>query len=187
MTTPTPGHGLDREEEDLLKEMATHWRKVWNETPVQAIPHIEDAAKQIITITTALQALYVAIFAFSNLRTQITTVHWIVPNWVLLLFFFTPLVCWLVSLAYAMRVFVPRVQPDVNLNELSVSAWQKVKDAYATVAEEKLHFLHRSQSWLVGSFVLVLFAIVLFTFLPAPATLPTPSNIVVPIVRETLP
>lgn len=178
MTTPIPGHGLDPEEDDLLKEMAAHWRQVWNEAPVQAIPHIEDAAN----ITTALQALYVAIFAFSNLRTQFASTHWFVPDWLLLLFFFTPLVCWLVSLAYAMRVFVPHVQPDVNVNEVSVSAWQKVKDAYATVAEEKLRFLHHSQRWLVGSFVLVLLAVILFALLPVPVTGPTPIIIVTPTV-----
>jgi len=180
MTTPIPGHGLDPEEEQLLQQTAEHWRQVWNETPVQVIARIEDAAKQLIAVTSALQVLYAAIFAFSSIRTQVTSVQWWLPGWLLLLLFCTPLVCWLVSLAYATRVFVPRIRPGVNFNELSVSAWQKVKDAYGEVAEEKLRSLHRSQRWLIGSFVLVLVAVVLFVLSPAPAVAPVPIIIVTP-------
>jgi len=180
MTTPIPGHGLDPEEEQLLQQTAEHWRQVWNETPVQAIARIEDAAKQLIAVTSALQVLYAAIFAFSSIRTQVTSVQWWLPGWLLLLLFCMPLVCWLVSLPYATRVFVPRLRPGVNFNELSVSAWQKVKDAYGQVEEEKLRWLHHAQRWLIGSFVLVLLAVVLFVLLPAPAAKPTPIIIVTP-------
>ena len=48
------------------------------------------------------------------------------------------------------------------------------------VAEEKLRWLHRSQRWLIGSFVLVLMAVVLFVLSPAPAVAPTPIIIVTP-------
>jgi hypothetical protein len=145
MSTPSPGHGLDPEEEQLLKQTAEHWRRVWNEAPVKAVTRIEDAAKQLIAVTSALQVLYAAIFAFSSIRTQVTGAQWFLPGWLLLLLFCTPLACWLVSLAYATRVFVPRIRPGVNFNEMSVSAWQKVKDAYGEAAEEKLRWLRRSQ------------------------------------------
>ena len=123
--------------------------------------------------------LYAAIFAFSSIRTQVTSVRWL-PGRLLLLLFCRPLVCWLVSLASATRVFVPRIRPGVNFNELSVSAWQKVKDAYGEVAEEKLRWLHHAQRWLIGSFVLVFVAVVLFVLSPAPAASPTPIIIVTP-------
>jgi hypothetical protein len=74
MTTPIPGQQFDPDEEKLLKDMAEHWRKVWNETPVQAIARVEDAAKQMIVITTGLQGLYVAIFAFGSIRAQVMEV-----------------------------------------------------------------------------------------------------------------
>ncbi len=180
MTTSIPGHGLDPEEERLLQETAEYWRGVWNQTPVQAIARIEDAAKQLIAITSALQVLYAAIFTFSSIRMQVSSVQWVLSGWLLLLLFCTPLICWLMSLAYATRVFVPRIYPGMNFNELSLSAWQKVKDAYGEVAEKKLRWLHRSQQWLVGSFVLVLLAVVLFVLLPAPPAAPTPIIIVTP-------
>jgi hypothetical protein len=141
---------------------------------------VEDAAKQIITVTTGLQGLYVAIFAFSTIRAQVMATLGGVAGWLILLLFFTPPVCWLVSLFYATRVFVPRVQPDVNFNEVSVSAWQKVKDAYGRVSEEKLRWLHCSHRWLVASFVLVLVAVLFLLSLPGAPTGPTHVIIVTP-------
>jgi hypothetical protein len=177
MTTPVQGQQFDPDEEKLLEGMAEHWRKVWNEAPVQALTRVEDAAKQMIAVTTGLQGLYIAIFAFSNIRTQVMAT----PGGVLvLLLFFTPVVCWLVSLFCATRVFVPRVQPGVNFNEVSASAWQKVKDAYGRASEEKLRWLQYSHRWLIASFVLVLIAVVVLVFLPTTPTAPTPIIIVTP-------
>jgi hypothetical protein len=168
MSTPLSGQPLSPEEEQLLKESAGFWRKVWDETPVQTYTRLEEAAKQLIALTTGLQGLYVAIFAFSSLRTQVEAARWLVPGWVLLLFFFTPLCCWQISFYAATRVFLRRVRPSINLNEFSPDAWQKVKQEYGRVNEEKLHYLQRAHLWLMISFVLVLLAVVLFVLLPAP-------------------
>lgn len=167
MTLPISGQQLDPEEEQLLQQTADHWRQVWNDAPVQALVRIEDAARQVITITAGLQAFYVGIFAFSDLRSQIANIHSIIPNWLVLLSFFLSPVCWLASLAYATYVFIPRIRPGVNFNEVNPGSWQKVKDAYAKAAGEKLHALHWAHRWLVASFMSVLLAIVLFVVLPA--------------------
>jgi len=180
MTTPVSGQQFDPDEEKLLQETAEHWRKVWNEAPVQALTRVEDAAKQMIVVTTGLQGLYVAIFAFSNIRAQVMAALGSVSGGLILLLFFTPLVCWLVSLFYATRVFVPRVQPDVNLNELSVGAWVQIRDAYGSVNEKKSYWLHRSHRWLITSFVLVLIAVVVLVFLPTAPAGPTQIIIVTP-------
>jgi|GEM_PF-1113647 len=180
MTTPVSGQQFDPDEEKLLQETAEHWRKVWNEAPVQALMRVEDAAKQMIVVTTGLQGLYVAIFAFSNIRAQVMVALGSVSGGLILLLFFTPLVCWLVSLFYATRVFVPRVQPDVNLNELSVGAWVQIRDAYGRVNEKKLYWLHRSHRWLITSFVLILIAMLVLIFLPTASAGPTRIIIVTP-------
>jgi hypothetical protein len=108
MTTPVQGQQFNPDE-----EMTERWRKVWNEAPVQALAGVEGAAKQMIVVTTGLQGLYVAIFAFSTIQTQV----WAISSWglivIVLVILFAPVVCWVVSLFYAMRVFVPRVQPSV--------------------------------------------------------------------------
>jgi len=180
MTTPVQGQQFDPDEEKLLEGMAEHWRKVWNEAPVQALTRVEDAAKQMIVVTTGLQGLYLAIFAFSNIRGQVMAAPGGVLGVLVLLLFFTPVVCWLMSLFSATRVFVPRVRPDVNFNEVSASAWQKVKHAYGWASEEKLRWLQYSHRWLIASFVLVLIAVVVLVFLPATPTAPTPIIIVTP-------
>jgi hypothetical protein len=187
MTTPMQAQQPDPDEEKILAGMTEHWRKVWNEAPVQAVTRIEDAAKQMIAVTTGLQGLYIAIFAFSTIRTQVMAAPGGVVGMLILLLFISPVVCWLVSLFYATRVFVPRVQPDVNFNEVSASAWQKVKDAYGRVNEEKLRWLQRSHCWLIASFVLVLIAVVVFVLLPAASTEPAQIIIVTPtpVVRPT--
>jgi hypothetical protein len=180
MTTPIAGQQFDPDEERLLKDMAEHWRKIWNETPVQAIARVEDAAKQVIVVTTGLQGLYLAIFAFSTIRSQVMMVP---GGWIgtfILLLLCMPLVCWLISLFYATRVFVPRVYPEVNLNEVSVDAWQKIKDEYGRVSEKKLDWLHRSHAWLIASFLLVLLAVGLLVLLPTAPTGPTQIIIVTP-------
>jgi hypothetical protein len=187
MTTPVQGQQFDPDEEEILQAMTEHWRKVWNEAPVQALTRVEDAAKQMIVVTTGLQGLYVAIFAFSNIRAQVMAAPGGMLGVFILLLFFTPVVCWLISLFYATRVFVPRVQPDINFNELSTSAWQKVKDTYGRVNEEKLRWLHCSHRWLIASFVLVLIAVVVLVLLPVAPTEPTQIIIVTPtpVVRLT--
>jgi len=180
MTTPVQGQQFNPDEEKILAEMAEHWRKVWNEAPVQALTQVEDAAKQMIVVTTGLQGLFVALFAFSTIRTQVMVTAGGVLGVLILILFCTPVVCWLASLFYATRVFVPRVQPGVNFNEVSVSAWQKVKNAYGRASEEKLHWLHYSHRWLIASFVLLLIALVVLIFLPTAPAGPTQIIIVTP-------
>jgi hypothetical protein len=186
MMTPQ-GQQLDPDEKKLLGDTAEHWRKVWNEAPVQALTRVEDAAKQMIVVTAGLQGLYVAIFAFSTIRAQVMAIS----GWglvvVVLIFLFVPVVCWLVSLLYATLVFVPRAQPKIDLNEFSVGAWQKIRDEYDRVNKKKLRWLHRSHGWLIASFVLVLVAVVVLVLLPAAPTEPTQIIIVTPtpVVRPT--
>jgi hypothetical protein len=180
MTGPVQGQQFDPEEEKILEEMTQHWRKVWNEAPVEAIARVEDAAKQMIVVTTGLQGLYIALFVFSSIRAQVAALAGGMLGVLILLLFFTPVVCWLISLFYATRVFVPRVQPDVNFNELSVSAWQKVKEAYGRVGEQKLRWLHLSHGWLIASFVFVLIAVIALVWLPVAPTGPTQIIIVTP-------
>jgi len=173
MTIPLQGQQFDSDEEKLLQEMAEHWRKVWNEAPVQVLTRVEDAAKQLIVVTAGLQSLYASIVAFSNIRTQVMGTLGDMPRVLILLLFFTPLVCWLMSLFCATRVFVPRVRPGINFNEMSTSAWQKVKDAYGQASEEKLHWLHRSHRWLITSFVLLLVTVLFLLFFPGAPAGPT--------------
>ena len=101
---------------------------------------LEAAAKQIITITTLLQAIYFAAISFSDLKEALFLQNLRIPNlatsishdhlgevpvqentvgWMLVLLFVLPIVFWLLSLGFAVRVFKPEAyrtnlaSPDV--------------------------------------------------------------------------
>src|SRR5262245_12056697 len=137
MTTLVQGQQFDPDEKKLLDDTARHWRTTWNEAPAKALTRVEDAAKHMIVVTNSLQGLYIAIFAFSNSRAQVMAAPGGMLGVSILLLLFMPVACWLTSLFYATRVFVPRVQLGVDLNELSAGAWQKIRDGYGRVNKEK--------------------------------------------------
>jgi hypothetical protein len=170
----------------MIQDLADHWRHVSNEAPTQAITRTEEAAKQLIGLNAALQGIYFAIFAFSGLRTQIEAMQLAVPNGLILLLFFVPILFWLISLYCATRVFIPQARPGVNLNDVSVGAWQHIKEVYEKTGDEKLKWLHRSHYWLIGSFVVVLALLVVLAFLPSPPQAgPTQIIIVTPTPMVT--
>lgn len=176
-----PGQVPSPEQEEMLKKTAEYWRQVGIEAPAQAITRVEDAAKQLIGLTAALQGLYFAIFAFSDLRKQIVALSLPVPGNLVLLLFFLPIVFWLSSLFCATRVFVPRMHLDIDLNDVSIAAWQQIKHKYESIMKQKLKWLTLSQWLLVISFGVVLLVLVILAFLPAPpASEPTPIIIVTP-------
>lgn len=171
------GRAPDATQEQMNQATAEQWRKVGNEAPVQAITRIEEAAKQLIGLNAALQGLYVAVFAFSDLRKQVEAIHLFIPGSLILLIYFIPMLFWLISLYCATQVFVPKVRPGVDLNDMSVTAWQDIKHTYETTVAEKLAWLHRSHRWLIVSFSVLLLVLVLLVFLPAapqPGPMPTP-------------
>jgi hypothetical protein len=181
-----PGQVPSSDQEEMLKKAAEYWRQVGIEAPVQAVTRVEDAAKQLIGLTAALQALYFAVFAFSDLRKQIFALSLPVSGSLILLLFFLPLAFWLISLFCATQVFVPRMHFDLNLNDMSVGAWQQIKQKYESIVKKKLDWLHWSHLMLVVSFGAVLLVLMIMALLPAPPTSgPTPIIIVTPTPVST--
>lgn len=177
-----PGQVPGPDQEEMLKKAAAYWRQVGIEAPVQAVTRVEDAAKQLIGLTAALQALYFAVFAFSDLRKQIGALTLPVSGSLIVLLFFLPIVFWLTSLFCATRVFVPKMHLDLNLNDMSEGAWQEIKQKYESIAQKKLVWLRRSHIMLVVSFGAVLLVLVILALLPTPPQSgPTPVIIVTPV------
>jgi hypothetical protein len=176
------------EQENRDKATAEYWRKVGDEEPVKAVTRVEEAAKQLIALTGALQGLYLAVYAFSDLRKQIISLSTPVLGFLLWLVFFIPVVLWLISCFFATRVFVPRRHEDVNLEDASEEAWKKLKNSFETRANEKLKWLQRSHLALLFSFVALVLVLTTFIFLPA-APGPGPTQIIIvtptPVVAPT--
>lgn len=175
------GHQLSNEQAPMVQASADYWRKVSEEAPVGALTRTEEAAKQLIGLTGALQGLYLAVFAFSDLRKQISGLHVPALGWLTWMIFLLPIVLWLISLFCATKVFMPKPRSGANTEDTSVKAWQQTKDTYEKTANDKLTWLHWSHLTLVFSFGAVLIVLVTFILLPAlPEPGPTPIIIVTP-------
>ena len=162
MSSPvTRGRELGGEQAEMLKEAARHWREVRNDAPVQAVARIEDAAKQLVTLNSALASLYFAVFALGNLKDKVTSgLSWL---------FLLPVALWLASLFYATLVFVPRARTGADLDDESVTAWQALRTVYLDTRDSKLRWLHLSHRWLLGSFGAMLVLLAALVFFPAAA------------------
>jgi hypothetical protein len=71
----------------------------------ESIPALEEAAKQLIAITSLTQGIYFAAISFSDLKKVLVVNDW--QGWLLVLLFTSPIILWLISLAFAVRVFIP--------------------------------------------------------------------------------
>jgi len=181
MATPDfqfQGHQPSSEQIQMVQATADYWRKVSDKAPVEALTRVEEAAKQLIGLTGALQGLYLAVFAFSDLRKQIGGLHVPALGWLIWLIFLLPIVMWLISLICATMVFVPKPRSGANIEDTSVNAWQQIKETYEKTANDKLAWLHRSHIALVFSFGAVLIVLITFILLPVPAA-PEPTRIII--------
>lgn len=67
-----------------------------------------DAAKQLISITSILQAIYFAAISFSDLKKELFSYQTNMGGtYLLILIFVSPIIFWLLSLAFSVRVLVP--------------------------------------------------------------------------------
>lgn len=172
---PIRGQPPSDEQTAMVAEAAKHWREIGNDAPVQALARVEEAAKQLVALNSALATLYFAVFALGNLKDRVTSgLTWL---------FLLPVGLWLVSLLYATLVFVPRARPGADLDDVSVTAWRALRATYWDTVDRKLHWLHLSHSWLLGSFATIFVLLAVLVFSPAP-TSSTPTQQVV-IVTPT--
>jgi hypothetical protein len=73
-----------------------------------ALTKQEEAARQLITITTLLQGIYFAAISFSDLKKALMVQqHHGVILAALIMLFAIPIIFWLISLSFSMRVIVP--------------------------------------------------------------------------------
>ena len=54
-----------------FEAVVQHWAKARIDTPMQIIAKFDDAAKQLITIGSTLQGLYIAVFTFGDTKGEI--------------------------------------------------------------------------------------------------------------------
>jgi hypothetical protein len=128
-----------------------YWEKVEREAPLVAINKSEEAAKQLITLTSLLSTIYFGIASFNRVLKQT------VPGPFALLFAL-PLSLWLGSLFFATRVIVPRAY-----------VVKQIQADYVAISKVKYRHLQRSYALLVISmFVLLVEVAAYLLWVPAP-------------------
>lgn len=170
-TPPIHGQSPSGEQSQMVEDMAKHWRGVGADAPLQELARVEDAAKQLVALNSALATLYFAVFSLGDLNNRVT------PGLVWLCL--APVACWLVSLFFATLVFVPRARSGADLDDVRVSAWQDLRKTYMDTVERKLRCLHRSHWSLLGSFIAILVVLGALLFFPAPTESSRPQIVIV--------
>lgn len=150
-----------------ISEEIGYWLKVRREANVGSFAPLEEAAKQVVVITSLLQGIYFAAISFSDIK-QIGNV----PNpWfnVFIAVSLITLIFWMLSLYFATRVFVPEVYNSSPDQTDLLGQAVHVRDAFDKIATYKHQKLARSVELLWCSFIP--FAINIFIYL---ALLPAP-------------
>jgi len=141
-----------------------YWLDVDRGAVIKSIEVTEDAAKQLVTLTSLLQGIYFAAVSFSEIRQIVAQLQ----SWQIVVLV-SPFAFWLASLYFASRVFVPKEYGGLDSDK--EEAWVALKKEYQTIRDDKFRDLQRARRFLLLS-LLFLF-IVLITYLvniPAPPT-----------------
>lgn len=159
------------EESQIVAALKDHWRKVGYEFPVKSIERLEEAAKQLVAINGTLQGLYLAVFAFSNLREYAPS-----P---LTLLFLLPMILSVTSIIFAIRVFMLREYERAAIDDVSLDAWTRLSEVYRKALVRKRLDLYRAHWLLIGSFALLIAGIGVALLYPPEKSTPTPTQIMI--------
>jgi len=99
----------------MVSDLDKFWIETMQKLAQGSIASAEDAAKQMIAIISLLQTIYFAAISFSNLKNAL------ILEDPLVFLFLSPIALWLVALALAILVFLPRPY-YTNLESPSKSA-----------------------------------------------------------------
>lgn len=128
-----------------------YWKKIDQEAPILAITKCEEAAKQLITLTSLITTIYTGVISFSDIIKQPMALRPI------LLLIMLPLPFWLTSLFLATRVIVPRAYPA-----------KQIEDDYIKISRVKYHYLQWSYAILIVSMIVLVVAIGIYLLVVPP-------------------
>jgi hypothetical protein len=139
--------------------MDRFWLETARSVSKESIAALEDAAKQLISITSLTQGIYFAAISFSDLKKALV-VHDL-QGWLLVFLFASPILLWLVSLAYAVRVFAPETyKTNLQSPDLAREMLQEI----VAYKHSQLKLAHKAL--LLGFVLLVVNIIVYLGWIP---------------------
>lgn len=135
------------------------WLQVGQDATKEAVGRLEEAAKQLITITSLLQGIYFAAISFSDLKKALGGQNFDGYSLFSLVALFMPIFMWLISLGFAIFVLVP-VKRLTILNSPDL-----VRDMYVEAINYKSKYLHYAHLALLLGFVSLIAAIFVYLVL----------------------
>ncbi len=144
---------------EIQPEPLTLLDRFWLETARNAakesVSALEEAAKQLIAIASLSQGIYFAAISFGDIKKALPQFA-LAQQWAITGALVLPLACWLVALAFAIRVFVPqRYATNLDSPELA-------RETYEQVVAFKHAQLRRAHVALALGFVPLIVNLVLF-------------------------
>jgi hypothetical protein len=134
--------------------MDRFWLETARNVSKESISALEDAAKQLITITSLTQGIYFAAISFSDLKKALV-VHDL-QGWMLVLLFASPIILWLISLRFAILVFTPETyKTNLQSPDLAREMIQKI----VAYKHSQLKLAHKA---LLLGFVLLVVNIIVY-------------------------
>lgn len=134
---------------ETLTPLDEFWLATTREAAKESIKALEEAAKQLISLTTLSQGIYFAAVSFGEVKKTLD--HMAGPGrWALGLLLLLPLLFWIASLAMATFVFHPEVY-RTNLESPDLA-----RATYQEVVAHKHQQLNRAHLTLMVGFVFLL-------------------------------
>jgi len=134
--------------------MDRFWLETARGSAKDSIGALEDAAKQLISITSLTQGIYFAAISFSDLKKSLVVQDW--QGWLTVLLFASPIVLWLISLTFAVQVFTPETY-KTNLRSPDLA-----KEMLLEMVAYKHHQLRCAHRALLLGFVLLVVNIIVY-------------------------
>jgi hypothetical protein len=138
-----------------LTKLDRFWLETARGAAKESVAALEEAAKQLISVTSLLQAIYFAAISFSELKESLVVVEG-VKDWLLILLFVLPIILWLASLGFAVRVFKPETY------KTNLSSPDLARSMYGEMVAYKHQQLRRAHLFLVLGFLPLVVNIVLY-------------------------
>ncbi len=143
---------INESESELMglrpSSMDIFWRGVMRRAVYRSIDSIEAASRQLIAIISFLEGVYFAVISSFEVREAFS-------GWTLG-FLLLPIALWLVSLFFAIRVFVPRLY-ETNLRSPDIA-----EETYLAIVAYKQANLQRAHWVLLVSFAVLLVDVLVY-------------------------
>ncbi len=130
---------MNEEPPVISPEPNPFWKENAKNLVSESIATVEEVAKQLITVNSALEAVYFTAITFSDIKGNLTYLTGVI--------YLSPVLLWLLSLVFAVLVLSPK-NYAININSSSDS-----KERFIEIVSKKHLMLKWSELFLILSFV----------------------------------